>query len=433
MVVIFTDDQGYADVGVFGATDFKTPNLDRMSSQGMRFTDFYAAPICSASRAALLTGCYPGRVGIRGAIFPKDKHGLSPDEITIAEVLRDQGYATACIGKWHLGHTPQMLPTGQGFDVFFGLPYSNDMNGKVGDAHGNRVHNVPLMDGMDVVEQPADQATLTRRYTERALQFIADHEDQPFFIYLAHTMPHTPLATGEPFAGRTVRPYGDVIEEIDWSVGQVLDALEQHGLADNTLVIFTSDNGPPTWKDEAIRGSTGPLRGGKQSTLEGGMRVPMIAWWPGTIPAGTETQEVASTMDFLPTFAKLVGGTAPDDRVIDGKDIWPLLSGQPGATTPHNYFFYLGWGDRMDAVRSGQWKLHVPYKTWKTDDGKKHDKPVTTELRLYDLSADIGEQHNVAASHPEVVSRLLSRARAFEQELKTHGRSAGYFIYSEAE
>lgn len=430
VVLIFTDDQGYADVGVYGAKDFATPHLDRLAAEGLRFTDFYAAPICSASRAALLTGCYPARVGIRSAIFPKDKHGLSPSEVTLAEVFKSRGYATAAIGKWHLGHMAPMLPTRQGFDSYYGIPYSNDMNGQV-RFQGERVHNVPLMEDERVIEQPAVQATLTRRYTERAVAFLEDNRDQPFFLYLAHTMPHTPLAVTEEFDGRTARPYGDVIEELDWSVGQVMTALEELGLEDDTIVIFTSDNGPPTWKKQAIRGNAEPLRGGKQSTFEGGLRVPMIVRWPGRVPAGSTTDQLATTMDLLPTLAGFIGAEAPTDRVIDGKDIARLLLGEPDATSPHDYFYYLGWGDRMDAIRHGDWKLHVPYRSWKDENGVKLDKPMLTEMRLYNLADDIGETTNVADQHPDVVAKLEAQARAFEAELKRDARPAGYFLYGE--
>ncbi|MEA3368267.1 MAG: sulfatase, partial [Planctomycetota bacterium] len=350
VVIIFTDDQGYQDVGCFGSPLIRTPNLDRMAAEGARFTDFYvAASVCTPSRSALMTGCYPQRIHMNVqprlaggqlrpggvVLFPNSPGGLHPNEVTLAEILKSRGYATACVGKWHLGHLPQFLPTRQGFDSYFGIPYSNDMRIKKDGKAGP-----PLMRGEKVVEHPANQATLTRRYTEEACRFIRASKDRPFFLYLPHTMPHLPLAASETFRGKSKRGfYGDVIEEIDWSVGQVLATLKDCGVDQETLVIFTSDNGP--WIRFGARGGCAkPLRDGKGTIYEGGMREPCIMRWPGRIPAGHVCREVATTMDLLPTLARLAGARQPQDRVIDGRDIWPLMSGQPGATSPHEAFYY---------------------------------------------------------------------------------------------
>jgi arylsulfatase A-like enzyme len=421
IVVIFTDDQGYNDVGCFGSPNIKTPNLDRMAAEGMKLTDFYsAASVCTPSRAALLTGCYPPRVSLPGVLFPRSNVGLHADEITLAELLKGRGYATTCIGKWHLGHHEKFLPTRHGFDHYFGIPYSNDMwlasgmdfaedanlrtdteLGELKDGEKKR-NKVPLMRDEQVVEYPADQATLTKRYTEEAVRFITANEKRPFFLYLPHTMPHVPIFASEKFKGTSdAGLYGDVIEEIDWSTGQILDTLKTLDLANDTLVFFTSDNGP--WLGKGKHGgSAKPLRAGKFTTWEGGMREPAIAWWPGTIPAGSVCSEVAGTIDFLPTFARLAGAKVPDDRVIDGKDIWPLLAGKEGATSPHEAYYYFR-GNGLQAVRSGKWKLRLG--------GKKADT-------LYDLRADISEQNNVADEHPEVVERLAKLAEQMRQEIR---------------
>ncbi len=410
VVILFTDDQGYADVGAYGAKGFQTPNLDRMAAEGVRFTDFYAAaPVCSPSRAALLTGCYPVRVGIPRVLFPRDPTGLNPEEVTLAEVLKPRGYATACIGKWHLGRPEPFLPTKQGFDVFFGLPYSNDMSSDPENRSRTsplEYPPLPLMRGTEVVEFEPDQSTLTRRYTEEGVAFITANKDRPFFLYLAHTFPHVPLHASEKFKGRSERGlYGDVIMEIDWSVGQILGALKRLGLDEQTLVVFTSDNGPWLIMGEN-GGSAGPLRAGTATTYEGGMRVPCILRWPGKIPAGSVCREVATAMDILPTVAKLAGARVPADRIIDGKDIWPLLADQAGAHSPHAAFFYY-IGTQLQAVRSGKWKLHVARQT----DQKKAD------AALYDLDRDIGETTVVAAAHPEVVERLMALVEQARDDL----------------
>ncbi len=419
-VVILTDDQGYADVGVFGARGFSTPNLDRMAKEGTRFTNFYVAQaVCSASRTALLTGCYPNRVGIVGALNPSSKHGISDQEQTLAQVLKPRGYATAIFGKWHLGHHRKFLPTHHGFDEYFGLPYSNDMWPHHPTA---KFPPLPLIEGDRVIATNPDQSRLTTWYTERAVRFIEKNRDRPFFLYLAHSMPHVPLHVSDKFRGKTRRGlYGDVIEEIDWSVGQVLAALQKNGLDERTLVLFTSDNGPwLSYGDHA--GSAGPLREGKLTTWDGGQREPAIARWPGHIPAGRTCAEPVMTIDVLPTFARLAGAELPGHK-IDGLDVWPILSGQPGATNPHEaYYFY--WGQALQAVRSGKWKLHFPhdYPTLNGRPGGTGGKPAAyekgrTDLALFDLDHDIGETTNMAGQHPEVVKRLEALAEKAREDL----------------
>ncbi len=404
-VVIFIDDMGYGDIGPFGSKINATPHLDRMAEEGMKLTSFYvAAPVCTPSRAALMTGCYPRRVGLaRGSghavLFPGDKHGLHPDEITIAEVLKDAGYATGCFGKWHLGDQPQFLPTAQGFDEYFGIPYSNDMWPGLKRWPFPRLPVMRNEKVVDVVEDMAGQATLCRRFTEAAIGFIKKHKEKPFFVYVPHAFVHHPRAASPEFMARARDATEAQIEEVDWSAGQILQALRDEGLADRTLVLFTSDNG-------GSRGCVNkPLRGGKGSAWEGGMREPTLAWWPTTIPAGSVCDEVATAMDLLPTFAKLAGARTPADRVIDGKDIMPLLSGTPGAKSPHDRFFYHQAGN-LRAVRSGPWKLFR--------DGK-----------LYNLDKDVGESRNVAAKHPDVVKRLRGYMDAFEKEIGENSRPVG--------
>jgi len=397
-VVIFIDDMGYGDIGPFGSTLNNTPHLDRMAEEGMKLTSFYvASAVCTPSRAALMTGCYPLRVGLpRGSghavLFPGDHWGLHPDEITIAEVLKQAGYATGCFGKWHLGDQPGFLPTDQGFDEYFGIPYSNDM---WPGLKRWKFPKLPLLRGSEVVDEVEDmddQAELCRLFTEAAVKFIRDNRKDPFFVYLPHAFVHHPRQASKRFMENTKNPdkvTGGQIEEVDWSVGQILGTLRELGIAENTLVLFTSDNG----------GAGGcvnrPLRGGKGSQFEGGMREPTVAWWPGTIPADSVCDEVATTMDLLPTFARLAGATAPQNRIIDGKSIEPLLCGAPKAESPHDAFFYYA-ASNLRAVRSGPWKLFA--------DG-----------RLYNLDEDIGETKDVAADHTDTVARLkscLERARA---------------------
>jgi len=405
-VIIFTDDQGYQDLGCFGSPDIATPRLDKMAAEGMKFTDFYvAASVCTPSRAALLTGCYAQRVSLPSVLFPGSKVGISDKETTLAEILKTRGYATACVGKWHLGHLPPFLPTRHGFDTYYGIPYSNDMR------------PTPLLRNEETIEEPATQDTLTQRYTEEAVRFITANKDKPFFLYLPHTMPHVPLFASKEFKGKSKRGlYGDVIEEIDWSVGRILDTLQKLDLDEHTCVVFTSDNGPWLSKGKA-GGSALPLRDGKFSAYEGGMREPCIMRWPGRIPAGKVCSEIATTMDILPTFIRLAGAEVPQDRVIDGKDIWPLMAGVEGARSPHEAFFYLR-GYAVHAVRAGDWKLHLPQT--RTGKGKP---PQKNAAQLYNLREDIGEKNNVADAHPDVVQRLTELAAKCDDDIGRGGKN----------
>jgi len=421
-IIIFCDDLGYGDIGCFGSKKNRTPNLDRMVAEGMRFTSFYVTSgVCTPSRSSLMTGCYPRRVNMHQdekglcVLFPVAKKGLNPSEITIAEVLKQQGYATCCIGKWHLGDQPQFLPTRQGFDYYYGIPYSNDMGSRKKTNRLPAAPPLPLVCNETVIEAPANQNTLTKRYTEEAIKFIIANKDHPFFIYLPHAMPHAPLHASEAFRGRSANgPYGDVIEELDWSVGQILQTLRELNLAGKTLVVFTSDNGAGGSKGR----SNGPLRGYKGTTWEGAQREPCIVWWPGFIPSGKTCNDLATTMDLLPTFARLAGTKPPTNRIIDGKNIWPLMSGQKSAKSPHEAFYYY-FMDQLQAVRSGKWKLHLPLKQKKKNwGGPTLDVP----LQLYDLEADIGEKNNVADQHPEVVKRLLVLAEKAREDLGDVGR-----------
>jgi arylsulfatase A len=440
IVLIFTDDQGYGDVGCFGAQGFATPNMDRLAAEGMRFTDFYSGcPVCSGSRTALLTGCHYQRLSVPAVMFPGNKGGLHPNEVTIAEVLKPLGYATAIVGKWHLGHLPEFLPTRQGFDYYYGIPYSNDMSidpvaakfaaGAVfregmteEKARGETPKGnwVPLMRGEEVIEYPADQATLTRRYTEEAVRFLRENRDGPFFLYLPHTQPHLPLYASDAFKGRTKTLFGDVMEELDWSVGEILKTLAELKLDEKTLVIFTTDNGTRS-------GSSGPLRGQKASLYEGGYRVPCLMRWPKRIPAGSTCREITATIDVLPTLAAMTGGQLPSDRIIDGRDIRPLVFGEPGAKSPHE-FYILGHG--AGAVRGGNWKFY-PWPEGGQGAGKKKGPPATPpaagrpNVQLYDLAKDLSESTNVAADHPDVVKRLSEAYQRHMEDLKTNRRPLG--------
>ncbi len=420
-VIIFTDDQGFADVGCFGAQGFETPHLDRMAREGRRFTNFVvAAAVCSASRVALLTGCYPQRVGILGALPPRSGVGIHSREVLIPELLKQRGYATCIVGKWHLGDHPKFLPLQHGFDEYFGLPFSNDMWPH--HPQTNVFPPLPLIHNNRVVAVNPDQHYLTTWYTEYAVDFIRRHRDRPFFLYVAHNMPHVPLFVSEKFRGKTKRGlYGDVIMEIDWSVGQILNTLRELDLDKHTLVIFTSDNGP--WLSYGNHaGSAGPFREGKGTTWEGGHREPCIMWWPGRIPAGTVCEEFCCTMDILPTLAYLAGAELPKHK-IDGHNIWPLISGQPGAKSPWKAFYYYYYGYELQAVRSGRWKLHFPHRYRTLDGPPGRDglpgryKIVRTELALYDLKTDPGERHNVADQYPEVVRRLQKLAQIARRDL----------------
>jgi len=422
LVIINCDDLGWGDLGSYGNREIRTPRLDRLACEGTRFTSFYSAqPVCSASRAALLTGCYSNRVGISGALPPNARRGIHEDETTLGELLKSRGHTTAIYGKWHLGDDLRFLPTRHGFDEYLGIPYSNDM----WPHHPSRKDfpPLPLVEGESVIERMPDQRLLTGRYTDRALRFIERNRDRPFFLYLAHTMPHVPLHASDAFAGKSRRGlYGDVIEEIDDSTGRILDALEANGLDRRTWVIFTSDNGPwHTYGSHA--GSAGPFREGKLSVFEAGVRVPCIMRWPGRIPAGRVCDEPLMTIDIFPTVAKAAGAALPS-LPIDGKDVWPVLAGEPGARTPHPaYFFWYGDGE-LQALRSGRWKLHLPHKAsgLRGRPGGEGGKPVASEeiavgLELYDLEADPGESRDVAAANPEVVKGLLVHAEAARAEL----------------
>ncbi len=412
VVIIFIDDLGYADIGPYGATKQKTPNLDRMANEGMKLTSFYAAPVCSVSRAQLLTGCYGVRVSVPGVFGPASKNGLHPNEFTIAERLKEQGYATMCIGKWHVGDQPEFLPTKQGFDRYFGIPYSNDMQ-RIATASGKKV--VPLLRDDKVIELLSDeeQSRIVQRYTEEAVGFIRENKENPFLLYLPHTAVHTPIWPGEAFRGKSDNGrFGDWVQEVDWSVGQVLETLRDLKLDKNTLVIFTSDNGP--W---LIKGSDGgsalPLRGGKGSTWEGGVRVPTIAWWPGKIAAASVCDAVAGTIDLMPTAVALAGGTVPSEPIMDGRDISPLLFGnsKTSARAAHYYFA----GNNLQAVRQGPWKLAIA--TQAETMGKEALNDSKQNPRLYNLDQEIGEQTNLAEKHPEVVARLEGLATKMASEI----------------
>jgi arylsulfatase A len=430
-ILINVDDLGYADIGPYGS-DNPTPHLDRMAREGRKLTSFYAAPVCSPSRAALMTGCYPKRsLPIPHVLFPASAVGLHPGEQTVADLLKAAGYATACVGKWHLGDQPEFLPTRQGFDYYYGIPYSNDMGPAEDGAKSNpgrpvparRAANarnpqqdetgirgfgqppLPLLENETVIQRvrAAEQAAVTRRYTEKATEFIRQHKDEPFFLYFPHTAVHFPLYPHDEFRGKSKNGLiGDWAVEVDWSVGQILDTVRELNLDKQTLVIFTSDNG-----GALNHGSNNsPLRGSKGSTWEGGIRTCTIAWWPGKISAGTSTDEITGMMDVLPTFVALAGGRLPTDRKLDGKNIWPLLAGQPGAKSPHEVFYYYR-GFQMQAVRSGPWKLHL------------------ARGELYHLHDDIGETDNLAAEHPGEVERLRNLADRMKDDLGLQGIGPG--------
>jgi len=412
VVVIFIDDMGYGDIGPYGATKQRTPHLDRMAKEGMKLTSFYAAPVCSVSRAQMMTGCYGARVSVPGVYFPGQSVGLNPTEVTVAERLKDKGYTTQIIGKWHLGDQPEFLPTRQGFDHYLGIPYSNDMLKKSADT---KIPVVPLLRDEKIVElMDGDaQTRLVEIYTKEAVDFIGRNKDKPFYLYFAHNAVHTPIHPGAAFAGKSQNGrFGDWVEEVDWSVGQVLEALRSQGLDKDTLVVFTSDNGP--WLIKGTDGgSAGPLRGGKGSTWEGGMREPTIAWWPGHVPAGSVNDAVAGTIDLLPTFVSLAGGTVPASPVIDGRDITPILLGQSKESAREAHYYFSGYD--LQAVRQGRWKLALVPQP-EGNNVKKSPK-LAAGLRLYDLDAEIGEQTDVAAQHPEVVAKLKALADKMAAEI----------------
>ncbi|MBD3315918.1 MAG: sulfatase-like hydrolase/transferase [Chitinivibrionales bacterium] len=435
-VIIFTDDQGYEDLSCFGSPNIRTPHVDRMARQGIRLTDFYAASsVCTPSRAALLTGCYSKRVGIDTVFWPKGdqrhantpdnwKTGLHPDEVTIADMLKPAGYTSACIGKWHLGDQPPFLPTNNGFDYYYGVPYSNDMlpvppnkRGKPGTKYAAVLRNTT------VVEKPIDDMSrLTARYTQESLSFIRScaNENKPFFLYLSHTMPHTPLAPGKLFAGTNERrgAYGEAVEEIDWSTGEILNLLDSLGLAENTIIVFTSDNGPAPTRKIPL-GSANPLSGTKFQTLEGGFRVPCVIRWPGRVPAGVVSTAMATTMDLFPTFADLANVPTPQDRVIDGETLRPLLVNPNDPKIEHKPFLYYQMDGSLQAIRSGKWKYHLDVETPEWGDTDVRDA-------LFDLSTDPAETHNLAEAHPDVVNRLSLQARTIDTEIRRNSRPLGH-------
>ena len=432
VVLIFIDDMGYGDVGFNGATVPRTPHLDQMAQEGRRFSDFYVGcAVCSGSRTALMTGCHYQRLSMRPVLFPNTPQGLHPEEVTLADMLKAAGYRTACIGKWHLGHLPPCLPTYQGFDSYWGIPYSNDMwldpANTISDdivlrdgltveqmKAGHKIRDVvPIFHNEQIIEYPADQTTITKRYTERAIRFITEKREEPFFLYLPHTMVHLPLAVSPDFDDPSKELITNAIEEVDWSVGQILQTLRDTGLAENTLVIFTSDNG-------AAVGSSLPLRARKGSVYDGGIREPTLMWWPGRIPAGTVCSEVAATIDIMPTLAALCGGQLPT-RKIDGHDIRPLIMGEEDAQSPHEaYVLMHGPG----AVRSGPWKFYP----WQEGKGKQRDsadwKPSADPVQLYHTVKDIGERNNVASAHPDVVGRLQAAWDRHVKDIRANKRPA---------
>jgi len=431
IIIIFTDDQGYADIGCYGAEGFTTPHLDRMAQEGRRFTNFYvSASVCSPSRASLMTGCYPQRVGIDGFVFFPTRgekagpgpDGLHPDEITMAGMLKEQGYATACVGKWHLGDAKPFLPTRQGFDEYFGLPYSNDMwNGPDGKANpDNPFPPLPLHDGETIIETEPDQRFLTHRFTERAVDFIKRNREQPFFLYVPHPMPHVPLYVHPDFAGKSERGlYGDIIQEIDWSVGQILKAVSDCGLDDKTWVIFSTDNGP--WLIMKENGGNAlPLRDGKSTKYDGGHRVPCLMRYPGKIKAGTIGEEMICSIDLFPTIAKLCGGKVPDDRVIDGVEAWEYISGASGKSPRDTYFY------NRQVVRHGPWKLFLPGSYVELNPETMNNRQVQYEhSRLYDLDADIAESVDLSEKYPDMVKQLEGLLEAHVLDLKENSRPLG--------
>lgn len=434
VVIIFIDDEGYGDVGCYGATGFQTPNLDQMASNGMRFTNFYSAqPVCSSSRAGLLTGCYPNRIGFSGALFPRHKIGLNSDELTIAEMFKEQGYTTACFGKWHLGWQKEFLPLQHGFDEFTGLPYSNDMwpHSNVSgeqlpkDKGRGNLPKLPLIEGNETIEYITslkDQDKLTTLYTEKAVDFINRNAKDPFFLYVPHTMGHIPLGVSDKFRGKSEQGlYGDVMMEIDWSVGEINKALEKNNLTDNTILIFTSDNGP--WLNFGNHaGSSGGLREGKLTSWEGGQRVPFIIRWPGNTPEGTVCNKLACAIDILPTVASITKGKLSDNK-IDGIDITSLWKGDFKSEPRETILYYFG-KNNLNGVRKGNWKLVLPH-VWKSYNaqpgndgkgGKKTAMKIETP-ELYNMMRDPGELYNVIESYPEKVKELMIVVEEARKEL----------------
>jgi arylsulfatase A-like enzyme len=420
IVVIFADDLGYADLGCFGSTKNRTPNIDSLAREGIKLTNFHVPQaVCSASRAALLSGCYPNRVGILGALGPNSKNGIKDVENLLPEYLKKVGYSTAIFGKWHLGDSAQYSPLRHGFDTYFGLPYSNDMWPNHPTA--KNFPPLPLRQDDKVLELNPDQSKLTGWYTDRGVKFIEENKDKPFFLYMPHSMPHVPLYASEKFKGKSSQGlYGDVIEEIDASVGTILETLKKHSLDKTTLVIFTSDNGP--WLSYGHHaGAKGMLREGKGTEFEGGVRVPFIARWPGKIPAATTSNEPTMTIDLLPTLVGYAGGVVQTEPKIDGKNISAIIEAKPNAKSPQEaYYFY--WGDALHAVTSGKWKLHFPHPYLHIIEGGNDGKPGKSETRkielsLFDLNADITESKNVADQNPDVVKKLQMLGDIIREEL----------------
>ena len=417
-IVIFCDDLGYGDLGCYGSEKNRTPRIDQLAGEGMRFTDFYSSsPVCTPSRSSLMTGCYARRVGLHEAetghwvLIPTNKRGMNPEEVTVAEALKSEGYATACIGKWHLGDQPEHLPTAHGFDSYYGIPYSNDMQ-----QAGRGDPPLPLVDGKTVIEAPADQATLTKRYTEKAVEFIETNQEKPFFLYLPHTFPHLPLFASPDFYGKSANGrYGDSIEEIDWSTGQILDCLDRLNLAKNTVVIFTSDNG----SNGRNGGSNAPLAGAKGSTMEGGMRVPMIVRYPDHIEAGSSCSELATTMDFLPTFCGMSGAALPKAQ-LDGFDLSPLLFGEKAAKSQYEALFYYR-RRQLQAVRRGDWKWHLPLENTFPKWTDAYTKGKGRVGKLVNLTNDLQEKTDVAADNPNVMAKMQELA---DQAVATLGNEA---------
>jgi len=425
VIIIFTDDQGYQDVGCFGATDIKTPHLDNMAKEGIRLTDFYAAQaVCSASRAGLLTGCYPNRIGVHGAFMPNSKQGLNLSETTMAEMLKTIDYKTGIFGKWHLGDHPNFMPNNQGFDEYFGIPYSNDMwpfHPQQGPVFNFKP--LPLFENETIIDTLENQSSLTTQITERSIDFIKKNKENPFFLYMAHPQPHVPLAVSSKFKGKSERGlYGDVIMEIDWSVGQVLKTLKEYNLDDNTIIIFTSDNGPwLNYGDHA--GCAYPLREGKGTALEGGQREPCIIKYPKKIKPGGVIDVPMMAIDILPTIAELTGAKLPANK-IDGKSVWDIWTGE-SSDSPHEAYYFYYHVNELHGIRYGKWKLYFPhkYRTLNGREGGKGGLPVAYEyniidkIELYDLSKDISETTDVAAENPEVVAKIKSLANSTRIEL----------------
>ena len=461
IIFILADDLGYGDLACYGSEKVTTPHLDSMAKEGVKLTSFYVAPVCSPTRAALMTGCIPQRVGIGGVLFPRNNHGLNPDERTLPELLKEQGYATAIIGKWHLGNQDMFQPLKHGFDTWYGTPasnsqgfdptakrYADDCVWREGYTRESILRlkeaDCPLVRDNVVIEVPADQTQFTQRYTQEAIRFIAANKDKPFFLYLPHNMVHIPLAASAEFSGKSkLGIYGDAIQELDWSTGEILKTLRELGLDDKTLVVFTSDNGPHLGQGA----SAGPLRGGKGTTFEGGVRVPCLMRWPGKIPANRVTAEPVTIMDMLPTFVSLAGGTVPTDRVIDGKNAWPVIAGVEEGKSPHEAIYYLR-GNSVDGIRAGDWKLlSVDAKQMASDaeheltDEEKNLPPRQLKKllkerakaargekgevqRLFNLRDDLGETKDLSKEQPDIAARLKEQLIEFRAEFRANKRPA---------